>query len=78
MKDRYSPFNKIVDPDRATLQSTAGLVASALAKGRAAHVIVNNKAEGSAPLTVRRLAVEIQRVLEEQALEDQKLPNQKP
>lgn len=58
-RDRYAPFDRIVEPDPRTCQSIAALVRRASAAGQPAYVVVNNKAEGSAPLTVARLASEI-------------------
>ena len=37
----------------------AGLVVEALADGRPAYVSINNKAEGSAPVSVERLAAAV-------------------
>lgn len=56
---RYAPFDRIVDPDPATRLRLATLCAKAVRSGRAAYVTVNNKAEGSAPLSVGALADEI-------------------
>lgn len=53
---RYEPFDRIVDPDPASLHGFASLCAQASAHAMHAWVIVNNKAEGSAPLSVLRLA----------------------
>ena len=53
---RYEPFDRIVDPDPASLQGFASLCAQAAAHAMDSWVIVNNKAEGSAPLSVLRLA----------------------
>jgi uncharacterized protein YecE (DUF72 family) len=58
-RERYAPFDRIVDPDPRTCQSIAALVRRASAAGQPAYVVVNNKAEGSAPLSVARLASEI-------------------
>jgi uncharacterized protein YecE (DUF72 family) len=54
--EEMAPFDKIVDPDPKMRQDVARLAARALAEGREVYVLVNNKAEGSAPLTVRALA----------------------
>jgi uncharacterized protein YecE (DUF72 family) len=56
---RYSPFDRLVDEDVATRESIARLVAPALAADQPVYVIANNKAEGSAPLTLSRLAAAI-------------------
>jgi uncharacterized protein YecE (DUF72 family) len=56
-EEAYRPFGAIVDADPVAVQSIAHLVRSAPA--RPAYVIVNNKAEGSAPLSIVRLAEEL-------------------
>jgi uncharacterized protein YecE (DUF72 family) len=58
-RERYAPFDRVVDPDPRTCQSIAALVRRAAAAGQPAYVVVNNKAEGSAPLSIARLASEI-------------------
>ena len=58
-KARYAPFDRLVDEDESTRESIARLVAAPLAAGEPAYVIANNKAEGSAPLTIRKLAASI-------------------
>ncbi|TAG72629.1 MAG: DUF72 domain-containing protein [Burkholderiales bacterium] len=55
-KERYAPFDAIVDPDENGLAQVGALIEEAHATSRASFAIVNNKAEGSAPLTVRRIA----------------------
>ncbi len=52
----YFPFARIVEEDLPTRRSLAGLIRDAAAAGREAFVTINNKAEGSAPLSVRKLA----------------------
>jgi uncharacterized protein YecE (DUF72 family) len=58
-KQRYEPFNRIVDEDLASRRLIARTVLDALLGEREAFVIANNKAEGSAPLTLFRLAERI-------------------
>jgi uncharacterized protein YecE (DUF72 family) len=58
-RDRYDPFDRIVDEDEASRERIAVAVLDALVAERPAFVIVNNKAEGSAPLSVFRLAERI-------------------
>ena len=58
-RERYAPFDRIVDPDPHTCQSIAALVRRACSQGLPAYVVINNKAEGSAPLSVVRLAREL-------------------
>jgi uncharacterized protein YecE (DUF72 family) len=58
-RDLYRPFNRIVDEDPATRDAIATGCVAAAATHRPAFVIINNKAEGSAPLTAFRLAEDI-------------------
>jgi uncharacterized protein YecE (DUF72 family) len=55
-KERFRPFNAIVEPDEAMRQEVAALSDRALTRGRKVWVLVNNKAEGSSPLTIMELA----------------------
>lgn len=55
----YAPFDKLVAEDPAVRGDIAGLAVEALAEGRPVYVTVNNKAEGSAPLSVERLAAAV-------------------
>ena len=52
----FAPFDRLVRPDEAMRQEVAAIVRSGLAAGKDAFVLVNNKAEGSAPLTIEALA----------------------
>ena len=52
----YFPFDRLVDEDVATRETLAGLAARAAAAGREVFLTINNKAEGSAPLSVAALA----------------------
>jgi uncharacterized protein YecE (DUF72 family) len=52
----YFPFDRLVEEDEPTRAAVASLVARAAARGREVFVTINNKAEGSAPLSVLRLA----------------------
>jgi uncharacterized protein YecE (DUF72 family) len=54
---RYQPFAKLVDEDSPTREQVARLVGLAQSHGVPAIVILNNKAEGSAPLSVEQLAM---------------------
>lgn len=58
-RERYTPFNRLVDEDPGNRATVARLIREATAAGRAAFVTANNKAEGSAPLTLFALAREI-------------------
>jgi uncharacterized protein YecE (DUF72 family) len=55
-KDRYAPFSKIVDEDPDTRSALADLCLEQIASGGKVIVTANNKAEGSAPETLFRLA----------------------
>ena len=56
---RYQPFDRMVDDDRDNRQTITSLCLTALAAGHPSFVIANNKAEGSAPCTVFRLAEDV-------------------
>ncbi|HEX4585744.1 MAG TPA: DUF72 domain-containing protein [Burkholderiaceae bacterium] len=53
---RYAPFNRLVDPDLVTRGTLVHLIRVALRSHQNAFVIVNNKAEGCAPLSCVELA----------------------
>jgi len=55
-RERFEPFNRLQAPDLATRAVLAQLVAATLRAGHRAFVTINNKAEGSAPLSVAELA----------------------
>jgi uncharacterized protein YecE (DUF72 family) len=55
-KAQYAPFDRLVDPDVPTRTTLADLAARAIGGGFDAIIIANNKAEGSAPLTIVELA----------------------
>ena len=58
-REKYMPFDKLVDEDPATRAAVAKLAKRALDAGGTVYVIANNKAEGSAPLTLFKLAAVI-------------------
>lgn len=58
-RSRYAPFDRLVDEDLDSRQAVATLCLQAIAMGRPAFVTANNKAEGSAPGTVQRLAAQV-------------------
>lgn len=60
-KGLYEPFNRLVDPDPHTRAVLARVAVATLRAGHSALVCINNKAEGSAPLSVRALAEELLR-----------------
>jgi uncharacterized protein YecE (DUF72 family) len=55
-KAHYAPFDRLVDEDPVTREALADLTAKAIADGQPVFIIANNKAEGSAPLTLVKLA----------------------
>ncbi len=58
-KARYFPFSKLIDEDLDSRAALAIAAASAARQGYASFVTINNKAEGSAPLSVEKLAAAI-------------------
>ena len=60
-RERYFPFDRIVDPDPTNRAAVADVLARILARGNEALVIANNKAEGCAPLTLFGLTRELER-----------------
>jgi uncharacterized protein YecE (DUF72 family) len=55
----YFPFNRVVEEDRPSRLALARLARAASAADRDVYVTINNKAEGSAPLSVQALAAAI-------------------
>lgn len=55
-KDRYEPFDRIVDEDADSLERITVAAFDALIAELPVFVVVNNKAEGCSPLSVFRLA----------------------
>ncbi len=55
-KDDFAPFDKLMAPDAAMRQDVLQLILSSLGSKIPIYILVNNKAEGSAPLTIRALA----------------------
>jgi uncharacterized protein YecE (DUF72 family) len=60
-KAQWAPFDRLQAPDPVTREALAKAVVAALADGHRAFVTINNKAEGSAPLSVIELAKAILR-----------------
>ena len=59
---RYAPFDRLVDEDTDSRTAIARAAVDAAAARVPVYVIANNKAEGSAPLSLERLAAEVHRV----------------
>ncbi len=55
-RERFKPFNALVEPDEAMREDVVDVSLRAIGGGRRVFVLVNNKAEGSSPLTVMALA----------------------
>ena len=55
-RSRFLPFNRLVEEDTTTRASIVDLVARAVSFDVPSLVLVNNKAEGSAPLSLFRIA----------------------
>jgi uncharacterized protein YecE (DUF72 family) len=60
-KQRYEPFDKLVDEDPETRGILARMAGAAFKAKRRVWITANNKAEGSAPLSLLKLAGEIAR-----------------
>ena len=58
-KADYAPFDRLVDEDLPTRTALAALARAATAAGRDVFITINNKAEGSAPCSVAKLAAAI-------------------
>jgi uncharacterized protein YecE (DUF72 family) len=58
-KAKYEPFDKLVDEDPHTRSALAELAARYALAGQPVLITINNKAEGSAPLSCAALAEEI-------------------
>ena len=54
-KKRAEPYTKIVEELPVMRRDTVDLVRTAVAEGRRAYVLVNNRSEGNAPLTIQAL-----------------------
>jgi hypothetical protein len=54
-KKRAEPYTKIVEELPAMRRDTVDLIRKAVAEGRRAYGLVNNRSEGNAPLTVQAL-----------------------
>jgi len=55
-KKRAEPYNKIVGELPEMRRETVDLVNKALAENRRAYVLVNNRSEGNAPLTIQAIS----------------------
>jgi uncharacterized protein YecE (DUF72 family) len=55
-RERFQPFDKLAAPDALMRQDVVDLSDRVLTSGRKLWVLVNNKAEGSSPLSIMELA----------------------
>jgi uncharacterized protein YecE (DUF72 family) len=55
-KRRFAPFDRLQDVDPARREDTLSVIVEAIGGGLETWVLVNNKAEGSSPLTIKALA----------------------
>jgi uncharacterized protein YecE (DUF72 family) len=55
-REAFAPFDRLVAPDEEMRKQVVDLVGRAVARAIPAYVLVNNKAEGSSPLTIEALA----------------------
>jgi len=55
-KHRYHPFNKLVDEDPVSRNAIAAKASEFLQAGKPVFITANNKAEGSAPLSIMKMA----------------------
>lgn len=61
-KNSFRPFNALASPDPNRRHQLARIIARALQAGRTVYLTVNNKAEGSAPLSLKALLDELIRL----------------
>ena len=54
-RSERNPYTKIVEELPEMRQQTVELVKKAVAENRRAYVLVNNRSEGNAPLTIQAL-----------------------
>lgn len=55
-RELFRPFNRIVEPDPVMRRDVVAIAERALQRKKRVYILVNNKAEGSSPLTVLALA----------------------
>jgi uncharacterized protein YecE (DUF72 family) len=63
-KEHYAPFDKLVDEDPGTRAMLAHAAVESVKRGEKVHMVANNKAEGSSPLSMFKLAQAIADLLE--------------
>ena len=68
----FEPFDRLVAPDASLREHVVDVVGQAVARSIPAYVLVNNKAEGSSPLTIEALAALIAATTNEEPVETRK------
>ena len=58
-REAFRPFNRIVEPSETVRAQVADIARRVVNRGRRVFVLVNNKAEGSAPLTIKAIAARL-------------------
>lgn len=53
--ERYAPYDRIIAAQPRMRQDSTALIQQVVARGKSAYVLVNNRAEGCAPLTIQAL-----------------------
>ncbi|HEX6972764.1 MAG TPA: DUF72 domain-containing protein [Vicinamibacterales bacterium] len=61
-KETMAPFNRIVQQDEYMRRDVTAILRKAAAAGQRAFLLVNNKAEGSSPLTIEAIAERLRHV----------------
>jgi len=61
---RFGPCAKLVEPQEGVSADVVELARLCETRGKSLYVLVNNKAEGSAPLSLAKLAEEIASVFD--------------
>jgi uncharacterized protein YecE (DUF72 family) len=74
-REAYAPFDRLVDENPRVREQYADMIA---ASERPAYLIVNNKAEGSSPLSIQRLAELLVARSSPTTTSNAALPNERP
>lgn len=76
-KRDWAPFNRIQSPDPATRALLAGVIARAVRSRVESFMVANNKAEGSAPLTMRAVGELVRSMVERDSAHRERLERMK-
>lgn len=76
-KRDWSPFNRIQSADPATRALLAGVIARAVRSRTESFMVANNKAEGSAPLTMRAVGELVKSMVERDSAQRERLERMK-